>query len=107
MKKDRIYIDTSVIGGCFDIEFEEWSTKLFDEFVAGVKIAIISDVTLDELSLAKEEVRKKIDIIPISFKEYVLNTKQTEELADKYIKEKVVTNKYYEDALHNSNCNYK
>ena len=24
MKKPRIYIDTSVIGGCFDDEFAEW-----------------------------------------------------------------------------------
>ena len=28
----RIYIDTSVIGGCFDEEFQEWSQKLFEEF---------------------------------------------------------------------------
>jgi hypothetical protein len=27
----RIYIDTSVIGGCFDIEFKEWSNLLFEE----------------------------------------------------------------------------
>lgn len=28
--KQRIYIDTSVIGGCLDDEFKEFSTKLFD-----------------------------------------------------------------------------
>jgi hypothetical protein len=27
MHKQRIYIDTSVIGGCFDEPFEEWSNK--------------------------------------------------------------------------------
>ncbi len=29
--KQRVYIDTSVIGGCFDREFKEWSNQLFDE----------------------------------------------------------------------------
>ena len=30
--KPRVYIDTSVIGGCLDEEFAVWSLKLFDEF---------------------------------------------------------------------------
>ena len=30
MVKDRIYIDTSVIGGCFDEEFSEYSKSLFN-----------------------------------------------------------------------------
>jgi len=30
MHKQRIYLDTSVIGGCFDKEFAEWSNKEFD-----------------------------------------------------------------------------
>jgi hypothetical protein len=32
MKKIRIYVDTSVIGGCFDPEFEKWSSGLFRDF---------------------------------------------------------------------------
>ena len=35
MHRQRIYIDTSVIGGCFDDEFAEWSNKLFEEFIEG------------------------------------------------------------------------
>jgi hypothetical protein len=53
----RVYIDTSVIGGCIDQEFKEWSIKLFDEFKNGKKIAVISDVTLDELDLAPKKVQ--------------------------------------------------
>jgi hypothetical protein len=52
MHKQRIYIDTSVIGGCFDEEFAEWSNKLFDEFIEGKKIAVISQTTIDELKNA-------------------------------------------------------
>ena len=54
----RVYIDTSVIGGCIDNEFKEWSVKLFNEFRNGRKIAVISDITLDELELAPDKIRK-------------------------------------------------
>lgn len=40
--KQRIYLDTSVIGGYLDKEFQEWSRRLFDEFKTGKKIAVIS-----------------------------------------------------------------
>jgi predicted nucleic acid-binding protein len=98
--KQRIYIDTSVIGGCFDIEFKEWSDKLFEEFCNGNKIAVISDITLDELSFSRPEVRNHLKIIPKNHTEYILNDEEAEELADKYVKEKAVTQKSYEDALH-------
>ena len=98
--KQRIYIDTSVIGGCFDIEFKEWSVRLFDEFREGKKIAVISDITLDELSFSRPEVRNHLETISDNHKEYILNSEQAEELAGKYIKEKAVTQKSHEDALH-------
>ncbi|MEK7334007.1 MAG: PIN domain protein, partial [Candidatus Binatota bacterium] len=49
--KARVYIDTSVIGGCFDEEFSVWSSVLFDEFRSGHKIAVVSDLTLRELEV--------------------------------------------------------
>jgi len=98
--KPRIYIDTSVIGGCFDTEFKEWSNQLFHEFKTGKKIAVVSDITLDELENAPELIRKQIDKIPGEFLEYVLNNEESEFLAEKYIKEKAVSIKFYEDALH-------
>ncbi len=49
--------DTSVIGGYLDKEFQEWSRQLFDEFKTGIKTAVISDITLDELENARKEVR--------------------------------------------------
>lgn len=47
--RQRVYIDTSVIGGCRDDEFAQWSNALFDEFRDGAKIAVVSDLTLLEL----------------------------------------------------------
>ena len=98
--KQRIYIDTSVIGGCFDKEFKKWSDKLFVEFQEGKKIAVLSDITIDELSFSRPEVRNHLDTIPKDFKEYILADEQAEELAEYYIKEHAITRKSLEDARH-------
>ena len=98
--QQRIYLDTSVIGGCFDIEFKEWSRKLFEEFRSGEKIAVISDVTLDELENARQEIRDQLKLIPGKSMEYVLNDKEAEDLANAYLRERAITKRFYPDALH-------
>lgn len=35
MKTQRVYIDTSVIGGCFDPEFSNWSNGLIKDLEIG------------------------------------------------------------------------
>jgi len=55
--KQRIYIDTSVIGGCFDDEFEKWSNSLLNELIEGEKIAVVSDITYREIELAPKQVQ--------------------------------------------------
>jgi predicted nucleic acid-binding protein len=98
--KQRVYIDTSVIGGCFDIEFEEWSNRLFDDFKSGKKIAVISDITLDELSDAPVHVQDNFKSIPENSLEILISDKDSRNLADLYLLEGAVSRKYYEDALH-------
>ncbi len=98
--KQRVYIDTSVIGGCFDKEFEEWSNRLFDDFKSGKRIAVISDVTLDELSDAPLRVQDNFNTIDGSFLEVIISDSESRKLADLYVNEGAVSNKYYEDALH-------
>jgi len=98
--KQRVYIDTSVIGGCFDSEFKEWSNKLFDEFKSGRKMAVISDITLDELSDAPEIIRNNFKKIPENNIEILISDNETRKLAKQYILEGAVSKKYYEDALH-------
>ena len=44
LMKQRVYIDTSVIGGCFDEEFQDWSIRLINEIETGQIIAVISIV---------------------------------------------------------------
>jgi hypothetical protein len=36
MKRTMIYLDTSVIGGCFDPEFAQWSTGLLNDLHQGI-----------------------------------------------------------------------
>ena len=100
MKKLRVYIDTSVIGGCFDIEFAEWSNMLFKEFKAGKKIAVISEVTLKELDEAPENVKMKFFSLPIECQELLNESKEAEFLARKYIENKAVSIRFIDDALH-------
>ena len=88
--KQRVYIDTSVIGGCFDKEFQEWSDQLFDDFKNGKRIPVVSDVTIDELSDAPEEVRNKVDEIPEESLEFITKDHDSTELAEQYISEKAI-----------------
>ena len=98
--KTRVYIDTSVIGGCFDEEFQEWSNKLFDEFISGKKIAVISETTIDELSDAPQNVKYQLKKIPDEFLEVIELTEEIRNLANDYMASGILTEKSKEDALH-------
>jgi len=96
----KIYADTSVIGGCFDDEFTEWSNQLFEEFKTGAETLMLSDLTFQELELAQQEVRNKVNGIPSENKIHVGITEEAIQLAETYIIEGALTNKGYNDALH-------
>ena len=53
----RIYVDTSVLGGCFDAEFSPWSNGLVEDFRRGLLRAVLSDVTAEEIGRAPAAVR--------------------------------------------------
>jgi len=62
----RVYADTSVFGGCCDDEFRAESVGFFEEVRAGRFVLVVSDVTLDELGLAPEPVRRILADLPPS-----------------------------------------
>ncbi|WP_143306173.1 PIN domain-containing protein [Chitinophaga vietnamensis] len=95
-----VYADTSVIGGCFDIEFMEFSNVLFEEFKTGIKRLVISDVVEQELVGAPIAVRLKLFDVPDDFKTRYNGTTQTETLADAYIAAGALSNKSFDDAHH-------
>jgi hypothetical protein len=98
--KQRVYIDTSVIGGCFDVEFKIWSEHLFEDFKKGRRIAVVSDITLDELSDAPKIVIDNFNSIPEEFLEILASDDESKNLAGLYLKEGAVSKKFYEDALY-------
>ena len=98
--KLRVYVDTSVFGGCFDEEFTEISKSLINEFKKGLKMLVISDLTLKELENAPGEVQHLLNDIPDEIKEYVILDEDSKFLAQKYIKEKAISKKYLLDAQH-------
>ncbi len=98
--KQRTYIDTSVIGGCEDIEFSQWSVQLFKEFRQGLRIAVVSDLTRKEIEKAPEKVKKVLLSLADVNVENVFLTKQAETLARNYIDEGIVGAKHIVDAQH-------
>ena len=53
----RVYIDTSVIGGCRDEEFRNHSERLLADFEADRLRPVISNITIAEVLQAPEQVR--------------------------------------------------
>lgn len=99
MKKLKIYLDTSVIGGSFDEEFKEYSIRLIENLKNNKIIGVVSEITIRELENAPDFVKNDFE----SYEERLEIVELTEEikgLAENYIKDKIITEKYYEDALH-------
>jgi predicted nucleic acid-binding protein len=100
MVRQRFYFDTSVIGGVYDVEFEEDSIQLFEKVKLGQIICVYSDLTEGELFEAPEKVRtffrdlKKEHIEIVSVNDEAIN------LARMYIDERVVGETSFDDCVH-------
>ena len=98
--KQRIYIDTSVIGGCEDEECSVWSIQLFEEFRRGLRIAVVSDLTRRELEGAPESVKKILSSLPDTSLENVVLSEEAEALARSYIDDGAVSARHIADTQH-------
>lgn len=100
MKKTRIYVDTSVIGGCCDPEFQDWSRGLLSDFQAGTFLLFLSELTDAEIQDAPEDVQN----IYTEFRECtdrILDlTSEAIELADAYLDHNILTQNFRNDARH-------
>ena len=102
MKERRLtlYLDTSVIGGYYDVEFEKETKLLFEDIANGEYRVLCSTLTEDELIKAPERVRKLLSELPESIKQKIELTEEATLLADCYITENVVGKTSREDCLH-------
>ena len=96
----RFYIDTSVIGGVFDHEFQEHSIILFERIKLGQIKAVYSEITENELFKAPTEIKDFFNSIPSQHTEFVELTPEIVQLADAYITENVVGKTSRDDCLH-------
>ncbi len=100
MKKQRIYLDTSVFGGLHDEEFREYTEPLFERIKNSVFEIIQSNVTEQELENAPEKIKATTKLLPKNSTEYVKSDIESANLAKRYIEEGVVGATSYADCLH-------
>ena len=98
--KQRIYIDTSVIGGYYDEEFLEVTRELFKRLENNEITFVISDLIDLELLEAPEQVRELLGKYSVDKFERIALTADAIQLADAYITEKVVGKTSLEDCRH-------
>jgi predicted nucleic acid-binding protein len=98
--KQRFYLDTSVFGGVFDIEFEEFTLQLFERIKLGKVTCVYSDLVKAELVKAPSRVRNYFNELPKENLEKVEITDEILALASKYIQEKVVGETSFDDCIH-------
>lgn len=96
----KVYIDTSVVGGYFDEEFELW-TKLFFKSVKNGKFKIaVSELLYAELTEAPEHVQNLLSEIPQEQKIYSAYNEEARELAYKYLQAEIVGHSSLSDCRH-------
>lgn len=99
MKKIRIYVDTSVIGGCFDPEFRIWSNGLTEDFRARRFDLVLSDVTAAEIERSPVQVRELYSEL-ILFAEILSVTEEALDLLEKYEAHGILDAQFRNDMLH-------
>ena len=98
--KQRIYIDTSVVGGYFDEEFKEATISLFERLENNEIVFVISDLLDLELVNAPANVRELLYKYSADKFERIELTEEAIKLGDTYILEKVVGQTSLEDCRH-------
>ncbi len=98
--RQRIYIDTSVVGGYFDDEFSEATIELFKRLENKEIVFVISDLLDLELTGAPQNVRELLHNYSSDKFERIQLSEEAIQLADKYITENVVGKTSLEDCRH-------
>jgi predicted nucleic acid-binding protein len=96
----KIYIDTSVVGGYFDEEFKEATVKLFERLDNNEIIFVVSDLLDLELINAPQYVKEHLLKYSADKFQRVELTEEAIKLANTYIDEKVVGKTSLEDCRH-------
>jgi len=99
MKWLRVYVDTSVIGGCFDKEFALWSNGLMADFRLRRFRPVVSEVTSAEMQMAPMQVRVLYEEI-LALAEYLPLTEDALALLEEYERHAILGSRFRNDMLH-------
>jgi predicted nucleic acid-binding protein len=98
--KPRIYIDTSVIGGYHDEEFEEATKQLFERIVNKDFLVYFSEVNEAELEFAPTHIKAVKTLIPTDCIRHIEIDEEVEILTQTYIYERALGKSSENDAYH-------
>jgi predicted nucleic acid-binding protein len=100
MKPLRLYLDTSVFGGCFDREFMKDSAKLFEAVRVGRLKIVLGGLVGLELRTAPVKVRELLRSLPPEQVEEVEFSREAEDLQTAYLEAGILTTNSATDAGH-------
>ncbi|MGK5089281.1 hypothetical protein WDW86_17155 [Bdellovibrionota bacterium FG-2] len=100
MKPLRIYLDSSVIGGCYDVGFDEDSRRVIAGVHRGKAILLISEVVVREIGKAPQEVQDVLASISPTAVEVVTLDEEVLVLRAAYLAAKILGKKWIDDATH-------
>jgi predicted nucleic acid-binding protein len=95
----KVFVDTSVFGGCFDAEFEKESRWFFDEVQAGRFDVITTETVMKELSKAPEHVCGFVDDL-LTHMKILKPSAEVDALRDAYIDAGILGKSSLDDAEH-------
>ena len=100
MRPLRVYVDTSVIGGCEDREFAAPSRRFFDHVRHGRVTVLVSQIVIAELAAAPSAVQILLPSLPEGAVEILDVTPEILSLRDRYVEAGIVGPRWADDAAH-------
>lgn len=96
----RAYIDTSVLGGCFDPIFEKDSNAFMKYIRNGNIVPVLSDMVVGEIARAPERVQRLLHDLIHDGAEVSAATEQAVELQESYLSQGILGRRWEDDAMH-------
>ncbi len=96
----RVYLDTSVIGGCFDEDFAVWSNGLMKDIRLGHFHCVVSELVGIEIERAPQRVRDKYEELVNDGAEVLEVNTEVLDLVSAYKRHKILTDKFESDMTH-------
>jgi len=100
VRKLRVYLDTSVVGGCFDPEFAVWSNALVADFGTERLAPVLSELVAAEVQAAPSNVQGKFDELLSLGAELLRIDRDALDLAAEYSRHGILPPRFRNDLLH-------